>query len=83
MRKIGFDLHKWFARTVVGIGALIGLSACSNCSGGSISSAECVYGPPPEVEKEVEMVEDVYGPPVAGDSAVNNVEADHKTDRVL
>ena len=74
MRKIGFDLHKWFARTVVGIGALIGLSACSNCSGGSISSAECVYGPPPEVEKEVEMVEDVYGPPVEGLDSVMEVE---------
>ena len=77
MRKIGFSLHKWIARTVVGIGALLGLSACSN-SGGSISSAECVYGPPPGMEEKV--VEDVYGSPVEGLDSVMEVEQDKRED---
>ena len=52
---------------MVAIGAMLGLSACSSSgSGGSSSTdpAESVYGPPPDIEKEIEQVEDVYGQPV-------------------
>ena len=75
MKKISFQVKKWTVRALVTAGAMLGLSACSGSSNSSGSSApEVVYGPPPEVEKEIEVVEDVYGPPVEEiDSAVEVV----------
>ncbi len=63
MKKVSFNFKKWAVRGMVAAGALLGLSACSG-GGSSCKSAECAYGPPPEVQKEIERIEDVYGPPV-------------------
>ena len=65
MKKVSFNIKKWAVRLMVAIGAMLGLSACSSSgSSSSTSSVVHVYGPPPDVEKEIEQVEDVYGPPV-------------------
>ena len=64
MKKVSFNIKKWSVRSMVAIGALLGLSACSSSGGSSSKSLECVYGPPPDVEKEIEQIEDVYGPPI-------------------
>lgn len=63
MKKVSFNIKKWSVRSMVAIGAMLGLSACGGNSS-TTSSVEAVYGPPPEMEKEIEQVEDVYGPPV-------------------
>ena len=71
MDKTLFTLKKWFARALVGIGAVWGIASCSRPQS-TPNPAEAVYGPPPGYEnKRIEVVEDVYGPPVEEiDSAV-------------
>lgn len=63
MKKMSFNIHKWSARAMVSLGALIGISSCSYKT--SLSPAENVYGPPPGYKiPSIDVVEDVYGPPV-------------------
>lgn len=63
MKKVSFNIHKWGARAMVSLGALIGISSCSHKT--SPNPAEGVYGPPPGYDSpRINVVEDVYGPPV-------------------
>lgn len=62
MKKVSFNIKKWTVRSMVAIGAMLGLSACSNNS--STNSTVVLYGPPSMLEDDMEQVEDVYGPPV-------------------
>ena len=63
MKKVGFNIHKWTARSFVAIGTLIGISSCSHKVGPN--PAEGVYGPPPGYNPpNINVIEDVYGPPV-------------------
>ncbi len=75
MKKMSFNLHKWVVRAMVAVGAMMGISSCSN--GGKVvinNPPETVYGPPPGVfPKRVEIVEDVYGPPVESIDSVSEV----------
>ena len=59
---------KLFARALLAVGAALGLTGCYN------RPYESVYGPPPDVDTDVEVVEDVYGPPVVTppDSVTNS-----------
>jgi len=63
MKKFNFNVHKWCVRTLVAIGALLGISSCTHKLGPN--PAEGVYGPPPGyVPQRAKTIEDVYGPPV-------------------
>ncbi len=53
-----FTSKKLIARALVAVGAALGLTGCVN------RPFESVYGPPPDVDTDVEVVEDVYGPPI-------------------
>lgn len=63
-----------FARALVAVGAALGLTGCIN------RPYETVYGPPPDVDPDVEVVEDVYGPPVenAPDSVIHRDSVAHE-----
>ena len=69
MRKITFNIKKWMVRTLMAVGSLVGITACTHPKIGDIvHRGEKVYGPPPV---DINVVEDVYGPPVVveeGDS---------------
>lgn len=63
MKKFNYNVHKWCVRTLVAIGALLGISSCTHKLGPN--PAEGVYGPPPGyVPQRAKAIEDVYGPPV-------------------
>lgn len=49
MSTLPFNIKKWTVRCLLSIGALLGFSSCFHPkSADSPSSAEAVYGPPPE-----------------------------------
>ncbi|MBP5687112.1 MAG: hypothetical protein IK100_01635 [Muribaculaceae bacterium] len=61
MKKVRFNIQKWGVRALVGLGAALGLSSCSN----RINPPEAAYGPPPGFNRpqNIEIIEDLYGPP--------------------
>ena len=65
MKKFAFQLKKWGVRAMMTAGAALGLSGCFQWkSGGNDGPAEVVYGPPPDIDSAIEVIEDVYGPPI-------------------
>lgn len=64
MKKVSFNIYKWTVRSLMAVGALLGIAACSKHFT-SPNPAEAVYGPPPGYYGiSVQPIEDVYGPPV-------------------
>ncbi len=71
MKKVAFLMKKNVARALVAAGAALGLSSCFHVK--NSGSIESVYGPPSDVDPEIQVVEDVYGPPVESiDTASDN-----------
>lgn len=65
MNNFAFRLKKWSVRAMMAAGAAFGLSGCFHCKNcGNNGPAEAVYGPPPDIDPGIEVIEDVYGPPI-------------------
>lgn len=65
MSTLPFNIKKWTVRCLLSIGALLGFSSCFHPKGApSPSSAEAVYGPPPEEYNQ--SVEQVDSPQIQG-----------------
>ncbi len=71
MMKKFFHIKKWSVRALMAMGAFLGLTSC----GGGIFPAPNVYGPPPDINKDPQVVEDVYGPPVEDIDSITSNEA--------
>lgn len=73
MKKIGFNMHKWMARSLVAIGALLGISSCAHKVVPGPTSG--VYGPPPGyTPPKINVMEDVYGPPVESIDTISDTD---------
>lgn len=68
MKRKTLFIKKWFVRALMTAGAALGIAACSHTKpGNNPGPAEAVYGPPPEADPRIEVIEDVYGPPPVPD----------------
>lgn len=61
MKKSAFVIKKWAVRALVVVGAMIGISSCSDNSKKNSQSNE---SPESDKQSDIEVVEDVYGPPI-------------------